>query len=55
MFPKKKDTTGRAKFRGTKQDNGPGLYNPTRSVRFEDRKKKTNKTKARGRVDPNEE
>ena len=37
----------RLKKRGIHEDNGPGYYNPDRSVRFEDKKKKENKQKAR--------
>lgn len=37
------------KSRGTPENHGPGLYNPTRSVRFEDKKKKRNKFWARNK------
>ena len=45
----------RSKRRGIHENNGPGYFNPERSVRFEDKKKKENKFKARKKYSQNEE
>jgi len=41
------------KSRGIPEDHGPGQFNPNRSVRFTDRKKKNNKFWARKRDNDN--
>jgi len=46
---KKKSKYIKFKSRGIPEDNGPGKFNPNRSVRFEDKKKKANKFWARRR------
>lgn len=51
MFREKKPEKNlpHKKIRGIPKDHGPGLFNPHRSVRFQDKKKNANKKQARGR------
>lgn len=49
-FKKKKSSLDLPKQRGTPKNHGPGLFNPFRSVRFSDKKKKANKKLAREKI-----
>lgn len=57
MKKKKKPKIEYIKFksRGIPEDNGPGKFNPNRSVQFTDRKKAKNKKWARNKhLDPDQ-
>ena len=48
---KKKKKYIELKTRGIPEDHGPGKFNPNRSVKFTDKKKKSNKLWARKHYD----
>ena len=51
MKQKKKKKYIELKTRGIPEDHGPGKFNPNRSVKFTDKKKKSNKLWARKHYD----